>query len=141
MSQGSASYRMTLACGRLLMLDEITAVTSRWNEALAASQTDEQTFQTISNAWRDMGAFISRAVFQNAADVRASRTGLIALSRTGPSGDSSCPNADATPASGKPATSSSSRCSKLLIKPVARLRLLTVLIRRASMSSEPNRTD
>ena len=39
MSQGSASYRMTLACGRLLMLDEINALTSRWNEALAASQT------------------------------------------------------------------------------------------------------
>ena len=70
MSQGSASYRMTLACGRLLMLDEINALTSRRNEALAASQTDEQTFQTISNAWRDVGAFISRAVFQNAADVR-----------------------------------------------------------------------
>lgn len=70
MSQGSASYRMTLACGRLLMLDEINALTSRWNEALAASQTDEQTFQTISSAWRDIGAFISRAVFQNAADVR-----------------------------------------------------------------------
>ncbi|WP_336979165.1 hypothetical protein [Brevundimonas nasdae] len=69
MSEGSASYRMTLACGRLLMLDEINALTSRWNEALAASQTDEQTFQTISNAWRDV-AFISRAVFQNAADVR-----------------------------------------------------------------------
>lgn len=48
MSEGSASYRMTLACGRLLMLDEINALTSRWNEALAASQTDEQTFQTIS---------------------------------------------------------------------------------------------
>lgn len=70
MSEGNASYRMTLACGRLLMLDEINALTSRWNEALAASQTDEQTFQHILCAWREMGAFVSRSVFQNAAEVR-----------------------------------------------------------------------